>query len=102
MELNNVFYMNGTDVSSNLVDNHLDWLVNSPDIISSELSLTRWQTHPSFIDNFQTPAFDAANYNSKSFFDQLDKDLGKLKINSYGVGITTLEEVFLRIGHGEN
>jgi hypothetical protein len=28
--------------------------------------------------------------------------LEKLKINSYGVDITTLEEVFLRIGHGDN
>ena len=28
--------------------------------------------------------------------------MGKLKINSYGVDITTLEEVFLRIGHGED
>jgi hypothetical protein len=25
-----------------------------------------------------------------------------LKINSYGVDITTLEEVFLTIGHGQN
>jgi hypothetical protein len=25
-----------------------------------------------------------------------------MKLNSYGVGITTLEEVFLSIGHGEN
>jgi hypothetical protein len=31
----------------------------------------------------------------------LDKDLIKYGIGSYGIGITTLEEVFLRIGHGE-
>jgi hypothetical protein len=28
--------------------------------------------------------------------------LEKLGIRSYGVGITTLEEVFLKIGHGED
>jgi hypothetical protein len=27
--------------------------------------------------------------------------LDSLGVDSYGVGITTLEEVFLRIGHGE-
>ena len=37
----------------------------------------------------------------KDFFSDLDKDLSKLGLSSYGVGITTLEEVFLRIGHGE-
>ena len=38
----------------------------------------------------------------KEFFTALDKDLVKLGYSSYGVGITTLEEVFLRIGHGED
>lgn len=38
----------------------------------------------------------------KDFFTALDKDLVKLGYGSYGVGITTLEEVFLRIGHGED
>lgn len=38
----------------------------------------------------------------KDFFVALDKDLTKLGLSSYGVGITTLEEVFLRIGHGES
>ena len=38
----------------------------------------------------------------KDFFEALDKDLPKLGLSSYGVGITTLEEVFLKIGHGEN
>lgn len=37
----------------------------------------------------------------KTFFQSLDKNLGSLGINSYGVGITTLEEVFLKIGHGQ-
>lgn len=36
----------------------------------------------------------------KTFFQQLDKDLAKLAIHSYGVSITTLEDVFLTIGHG--
>lgn len=37
----------------------------------------------------------------KDFFSALDKDLVSLGLGSYGVGITTLEEVFLSIGHGE-
>ena len=38
----------------------------------------------------------------KDFFNSLDKDLEKLGLDSYGVGITTLEEVFLKIGHGDD
>jgi len=38
----------------------------------------------------------------KNFFDDFDKNLEKLGVRSYGVGITTLEEVFLKIGHGED
>ena len=30
-----------------------------------------------------------------------DENLDQLGIRSYSVGITTLEEVFLKIGHGE-
>mmetsp|Transcript_30475 Transcript_30475/g.46693 ORF Transcript_30475/g.46693 Transcript_30475/m.46693 type:complete len:328 (+) Transcript_30475:2074-3057(+) len=37
----------------------------------------------------------------KQFFAEFDENLAELGINSYGVGITTLEEVFLKIGHGE-
>ena len=38
----------------------------------------------------------------KHFFNSLDRDLEKLGLDSYGIGITTLEEVFLKIGHGDN
>ena len=38
----------------------------------------------------------------KNFFNSLDKDLDTLGLGSYGVGITTLEEVFLKIGHGND
>lgn len=37
----------------------------------------------------------------KQFFQEFDDNLKELGIRSYGVGITTLEEVFLKIGHGE-
>ena len=37
----------------------------------------------------------------KNFFHEFDSKLDELGIRSYGVGITTLEEVFLKIGHGE-
>ena len=33
------------------------------------------------------------------FFRDFDQDLAILKINSYGVSISTLEEVFLKVGH---
>ena len=40
-------------------------------------------------------------YDSKfaKFFERLDQDLTKLQIRSYGISITTLEEVFLKVGH---
>lgn len=38
----------------------------------------------------------------KDFFTEFDNNLDNLGIRSYGVGITTLEEVFLRIGRGED
>lgn len=50
--------------------------------------------------SYQLPHHTCSKF--KDFFNELDRDLVKLNINSYGVGITTLEEVFLSIGHGEN
>jgi hypothetical protein len=32
----------------------------------------------------------------------MDENLDRLNIRSYGVGITTLEEVFLKIGKGDD
>ena len=37
----------------------------------------------------------------KNFFEEFDQQLENLGVRSYGVGITTLEEVFLKIGHGQ-
>ena len=50
--------------------------------------------------NFQLPN-EASNL-FKDFFDEMDSNLIELGIRSYGVGITTLEEVFLRIGKGDD
>lgn len=50
--------------------------------------------------SYQLPHHASSKF--KDFFYELDRDLEKLKLNSYGVGITTLEEVFLSIGHGED
>ena len=33
-------------------------------------------------------------------FTEMDANLESLKIKSYGVGVTTLEEVFLKVGDG--
>ena len=36
----------------------------------------------------------------KSFFEEIDNNLGYLEIKSYGISVTTLEEVFLKVGDG--
>jgi len=33
-------------------------------------------------------------------FESMDQNMQKLQIKSYGVGVTTLEEVFLKVGDG--
>ena len=38
----------------------------------------------------------------KDFFTDFDNDLDALEIQTYGVSITTLEQVFLEIGHNPN
>ena len=49
--------------------------------------------------SFQLPK-EAANL-FKEFFIEFDNMKDELQVRSYSVGITTLEEVFLKIGHGE-
>jgi ATP-binding cassette subfamily A (ABC1) protein 3 len=44
---------------------------------------------------FQLPTESSSLF--KDFFNELDNNLDNLGIRSYGVGITTLEEVFLKI-----
>ena len=38
----------------------------------------------------------------KEFFGNFDNDLDMLNIRSYGISVTTLEEVFLKVGHGDD
>lgn len=38
----------------------------------------------------------------KNFFTEFDNDLDGLGIRSYGISVTTLEEVFLKVGHGDD
>ena len=45
---------------------------------------------------FRIPVYLTPKF--KEFFAQFDKDLDELLIQSYGISVTTLEEVFLRIG----
>jgi len=49
--------------------------------------------------SYQLPSSSSGLF--KNFFADFDASLDSLGVDSYGVGITTLEEVFLRIGHGE-
>ena len=50
--------------------------------------------------SFQIPRENSGKF--KEFFEKFDQDLERLKLRSYSVGVTTLEEVFLKIGHGED
>lgn len=50
--------------------------------------------------SFQIPKENSSNF--KEFFEKFDANMERLKLRSYSVGITTLEEVFLKIGHGED
>ncbi|CAI2381272.1 unnamed protein product [Moneuplotes crassus] len=45
---------------------------------------------------FQIPQSESVKF--EEFFTELDNSLEKLQIKSYGVGVTTLEEVFLKVG----
>jgi ATP-binding cassette, subfamily A (ABC1), member 3 len=54
---------------------------------------------------YQIPT--ALSYKFQKFFEEFDRKLDSLDIRSYGISVTTLEEVFLRVGHlgadlGEN
>lgn len=49
---------------------------------------------------FQIP--NALSSNFKDFFGRFDSELEKLGIRSYGISVTTLEEVFLKVGHGDD
>lgn len=44
---------------------------------------------------FQLPLSEMGKF--KGLFEELDKNIEKLKISSYGISITTLEEVFLKV-----
>lgn len=48
---------------------------------------------------FQIPQTESSKF--EDFFTELDQSLRDLRIKSYGVGVTTLEEVFLRVGRDE-
>jgi ATP-binding cassette, subfamily A (ABC1), member 3 len=50
--------------------------------------------------SFQLPLASASKF--KSLFQELDKSLGELGILSYGISITTLEEVFLKVAKENN
>mmetsp|Transcript_7283 Transcript_7283/g.6806 ORF Transcript_7283/g.6806 Transcript_7283/m.6806 type:complete len:90 (+) Transcript_7283:2215-2484(+) len=47
---------------------------------------------------FQLPNSSVNKF--KTFFEGIDNNLEELQIKSYGIGVTTLEEVFLKVGDG--
>lgn len=48
---------------------------------------------------YQLPLEEAKNFSN--FFTELDKRLHELGVREYGMAVTTLEEVFLTVGHGD-
>jgi ATP-binding cassette, subfamily A (ABC1), member 3 len=48
---------------------------------------------------FQIPNEYSSKF--KEFFNKFDSDLDSVDIRSYGISVTTLEEVFLKVGHGD-
>ena len=48
---------------------------------------------------YQIP--NALSEKFKDFFGHFDTSLEQLGIRSYGISVTTLEEVFLKVGHGD-
>jgi ATP-binding cassette subfamily A (ABC1) protein 3 len=65
-------------------EQHLDASVKKLHEVSSEIT-------------YQIPT--ALSFKFKEFFDHFDKSLDALDVRSYGISVTTLEEVFLRVGH---
>jgi len=47
--------------------------------------------------SFQLPFKESGKF--PDMFDELDREKGAWGVNSYGVSVTTLEEVFLKVGH---
>ena len=50
--------------------------------------------------SFQLPTSEISKF--ESFFRSLDQKLEELRIESYGISVTTLEEVFLRVERGDD
>lgn len=49
---------------------------------------------------YQIPASLSNKF--KNFFEEFDNKLNSLGLNSYGISVITLEEVFLKVGHPDN
>ncbi|CAG9311641.1 unnamed protein product [Blepharisma stoltei] len=49
---------------------------------------------------YQIPLSESVYFSS--FFKELDRQMANLKIEAYGISVTTLEEVFLRVARGDN
>ena len=48
---------------------------------------------------YQLPLEEAKNF--ATFFNEFDKQQNELGVREYGMAVTTLEEVFLTVGHGD-
>ena len=74
-------------VISKYLEGHLGTEIKLLSEVSSEIT-------------FQIP--NELSVKFKNFFTAFDRDMDSLGIRSYGISVTTLEEVFLKVGHGDD
>ncbi|CDW85159.1 abc transporter family protein [Stylonychia lemnae] len=68
--------------------------------LNEEIGEVRKLSEVSSEITYQIPT--ALSFKFKDFFPKFDQCLDSLEIRSYGISVTTLEEVFLKVGHGED
>lgn len=93
-----VFLKNEFGVGYNLTMVKEDPIVDSTPIINlihQHIPLAKVLSNVSAEVAFQLPLATVTEF--PNLFEDIDKNLVKLKINSYGISITTLEEVFLKV-----
>jgi ATP-binding cassette subfamily A (ABC1) protein 3 len=69
------------------------------EIVTSEVSEATMLTNVGTEMNFQLPISGSSNF--ASMLTRLDEEVDKGTVVNYGLGITTLEEVFLLVAHGD-
>lgn len=69
-------------------------------VINSHLSEVKILSEVSAESSYQIPLSESSKFDK--FFKELDERSKELKIDAYGISVTTLEEVFLRVARGDD